>query len=135
MLLKMRTNKKGFTLAEVIVAMTIIAIAGAAFFQVYYAGRKAGVSSQQRLDALVLAQNELEECRKSLTSTTIPGGTINRPTETLNNTSYDITVNISNESSSTEAAVYTITVKVVPQDGNARPVLLGTKFFVGAEGP
>ncbi|OEH84222.1 hypothetical protein BHU72_12525 [Desulfuribacillus stibiiarsenatis] len=56
-------KNQGFSLIEVIVAMVIIGIVGASFSSVVFTGSKASTSNKMKLEALMIAQDVLEEIR------------------------------------------------------------------------
>lgn len=58
-----KNSKKGFTLIEVIIAMLLISITVLIFSNVSYVGIKSSNTSEQKLNSLIIAQNELEKIK------------------------------------------------------------------------
>ncbi|MDW8802736.1 prepilin-type N-terminal cleavage/methylation domain-containing protein [Clostridium sp. A1-XYC3] len=58
-----KNRKKGFTLIEVIIAMLLISITVLIFSNVSYVGIKSSNTSEQKLNSLIIAQNELEKIK------------------------------------------------------------------------
>lgn len=56
-------NKRGFTLTEVVVAVTILFIIGTVFIQFFITSQKGTVQSQEKLEALNIAQVVLERVK------------------------------------------------------------------------
>ena len=56
-------HRKGFTMVEVVVALTILMVAAAAFLPVFIFAAKSTVNSNARLTATNLAQSEIEKIR------------------------------------------------------------------------
>ena len=56
-------NRKGFTLAELIIAVAIMGLLGALFSEIVYSAIKARDSSRERLAALAIATSALDEIK------------------------------------------------------------------------
>lgn len=133
-------NKKGFTLIETIVAMTIVMISVTVLSQVYFTAMKTSSTNKQRLEALVLAQNQLEEIRAqrdintfnntaSFQTWLVTSGFSNQTThfqkiQTIAAFNYDTRVYIDQ----TMSPLLQVVVTVKPRDANM--VQIGTKFLV-----
>lgn len=59
----LKLNKKGFTLIEVMISLAIISIISVSFFSVFTNSFMYTIKSKQKLEAINLAQNYIEEIK------------------------------------------------------------------------
>lgn len=116
----MEKKKKAFTLIELIISLAIIMIVIAAFSKVSFIGINTGMKNKQSLDALRIAQNEIEKTRENLQSIQVT----NDSGDTYSVENYRVTKKVWEEPA---ISLYTIEIKVESRDAN--PVYLATKIF------
>lgn len=115
-------KKKGFTLTEVIIAMAIIMVVASAFYKVSFVAIKNSNTGKERMGALIIAQNYLEEIKGKGRIDEYRG--ILNKSIIENGTEYLATINIDE----TKPDFVQIIVNVKPKDANA--VELGTKLYI-----
>lgn len=133
-------NKKAYTLLEVIIALAIILIVGASFTKVYYTSVKVSLKEKERLEALVTAQNYLEEIRggrdeKKIKDISTLLDYINKKEgegfildgNTLKNSKEPQIIIYYNEE--VKDSFFEVIISVKKKDLK-EPVLVGTKFFI-----
>jgi prepilin-type N-terminal cleavage/methylation domain-containing protein len=120
---KLKSNK-GFTLAEVMVALSIILTITGIYMTLYFSGNTANMKSREKLDALIKGQNVIEQLKVA--------DTITEGTNTITD-GDTITEIITLESSKDDIGLYRI--QLVINTHNAGVVRLSTKLCkaIGAE--
>lgn len=118
-------NSRGFTLVEILAAITILFIVGTAFFQFFIMSQKGTVESAERLEALHVAQQVMEQVKqqeyknKGITSpgeytcNNLPQG---QCTFTINNKLYEVKIIVHDH----EHDLYLVKVEVYDEDGESR---------------
>ncbi|MFD3158186.1 prepilin-type N-terminal cleavage/methylation domain-containing protein [Haloimpatiens sp. FM7330] len=136
----MKNKKEGFTLIEVVIAVMLIAGTVTLFSKISFTTIKASNTNKQRLEALIIAQNYIENIRFNRDKKIIKD--LSSLKEFLEDTGFEtsnikviksekkdgISYNVSIESSESEEGLIEIIVGVKPQDSN--DIKIGTKLFV-----
>lgn len=120
-------NQKGLSLVEVIVAMVLITTIGAALSGVYFTGINANVSSQQRLEGLKIAQNQLEEIRAARDANLFDDKTSleNWLSGRTAPDNWEVEFDVDKEN-----ILFQITVRVWPEGESSNPKKLSTKLLI-----
>ncbi|MFO7882703.1 MAG: prepilin-type N-terminal cleavage/methylation domain-containing protein, partial [Kosmotogaceae bacterium] len=119
---KLSHNQKGFSLIELMVAVTILALAAFGIFQAFTTGFMGMTDAKERTVATNLAQKIMEDI-KSKSAINVTGG---YPSETISEKTYDISVNSYEQD---EKAYVTVTVSWPDRNGNTKTVDLETVFY------
>lgn len=104
-----RASQRGFTMVEILVAMTLAAIAIIGIMVLYMAQTRAGGFSRHSTEASVLAQDRLEDLRTqpAATMTNVTESTLNERGQTV---AGGIFTRITNEALGTSAATLKVQV-------------------------
>jgi prepilin-type N-terminal cleavage/methylation domain-containing protein len=131
MMISCLNQDKGFSLVEVIVSMLLLVTVGGGLAGLYFTSVKAHEVHKERQQALLLAENELEQIRgnKSIITDLFPGHTVasrvgNSETHTLSGYERRIVLEFYVE----PYALFAITVRV--EMAKSHPLNVGTKMIV-----
>lgn len=114
-------NIKGVSLAEVLVSLAIIMTIASIYTSLYFSGTTANIKSKERLDAIIQAQNIIEELKVT--------DEIQEGTYEITKGKYSITQIISIDKSENNCTLYNVIIKVTTP--NTSDVTISTKLFRG----
>lgn len=114
-------NIKGVSLAEVLVSLAIIMTIASIYTSLYFSGTTANIKSKERLDAIIQAQNIIEELKVT--------DEIQEGIYEITKGKYSITQIISIDKSENNCTLYNIIIKVTTP--NTSNVTISTKLFRG----
>ncbi len=114
-------NIKGVSLAEVLVSLAIIMTIASIYTSLYFSGTTANIKSKERLDAIIQAQNIIEELKVT--------DEIQEGIYEITKGKYSITQIISIDKSENNCTLYNVIIKVTTP--NTSNVTISTKLFRG----
>jgi len=114
-------NIKGVSLAEVLVSLAIIMTIASIYTSLYFSGTTANIKSKERLDAIIQAQNIIEELKVT--------DEIQEGIYEITKGKYSITQIISIDKSENNCTLYNVIIKVTTP--NTSDVTISTKLFRG----